>query len=281
MREIVAVICASVLLSSLAVPLRAQQDSCEVLSLCDSRGLACVNPISGGTCELLDNCEKCTQPSSLEILDDIFKSTRAEGGRWFLAEYDFDNRGYNVLHFQGHSPLPLGFSLWGFIDLEGADNTSSDREDISRHFLELDFKRKLWRNLGVVAELNDLQGQDNEIGRFGMFWAPDTNDWSPDSGLWAGKFRLGFKFFPVQTIKNTGQWSFNWNKQFDNICDGRFSAGGFFDLNYNSNNNTTAIVTEHQIRMRVAEGLHLITEFRVNQYLADDFGIAPGVQYRF
>ncbi|MEM7560326.1 MAG: hypothetical protein AAF394_14495, partial [Planctomycetota bacterium] len=125
------------------------------MSRCDSEGWECDNPISGCTsCDVLDICEECAQPSRLEVLDDIFKSTRAEGGRWFLAEYDFDNRGYNVLHFQGHSPLPLGFSLWGFIDLEGADNTSSDREDISRHFLELDFKRKLWRNLGVVAELN-------------------------------------------------------------------------------------------------------------------------------
>ncbi|MFN3191946.1 MAG: hypothetical protein ACE361_15660 [Aureliella sp.] len=214
-------------------------------------------------------------------LDEWFEETRAEGGRWFLAEYDFDNRGYNVLHFQGHSPLPLGFSLWGFIDLEGADNTSSDREDISRHFLELDVKRKLWRNTGVIAELNDLQGQDNEIGRFGCFWFPDLADFGPEEGLFAGKFRLGFKFFPVQTVARTGQWSFNWNKQFDEVWDGRVSAGGFFDLNYNTGNNSTAIVTEHQIRLRVAEGMHLITEFRLNEYLADEFGIAPGIQYRF
>lgn len=216
----------------------------------------------------------------LEQLDRRFEESRDTAGRWFLAEYDFDNRGYNVLHFQGAAPLPLGFSLWGFIDLEGAEGTDTQREDISRHFLELDLKRKVWRNVGAIAELNDLEGQDNEIGRFGVFWAPDTSKLFRSSGWTAGKFRLGFKFFPVQTISNSGQWSFNWNKQFDEILGGRFSTGGFFDLNYKTSGNAT-IVTEHQVRFRVAEGLHLITEFRVNEFLNDDFGIAPGIQYRF
>ncbi|MEM7474923.1 MAG: hypothetical protein AAF483_08020 [Planctomycetota bacterium] len=219
--------------------------------------------------------------SWLQRLDDHFSSTRPEGGRWFLAEYDFDNRGYNVLHFMGNSPLPLGFSLWGFVDLEGAEGTTAEREDISRHFLELDIKRRLWRNTGIIAELNDLQGADNEIGRLGAFWTPETDALSPSSGLWAGQFRLGLKFFPIQTISRTGQWSFNWNKQFASIAAGRVSAGGFFDLNYDTSSSNVTIVTEHQIRLRVAEGLHLITEFRLNEYLIDEFGIAPGVQYRF
>ena len=221
----------------------------------------------------------CRSLGPVDCLDKMFQSTRDIGGRWFLAEYDFDSRGFNVLHMMGHSPLPLGFSVWGFIDLEGAEGNTADREDISRHFLEIDLKRKLWRNLGVIAELNDLQGEDNEIGRLGFFWQPDTSRFSPKAGILAGKFRLGFKCFPLQTLSETSQWSFNWNKQFDSILDSRFSAGGFFDLNHSPSRDV--IVTEHQLRLRVAEGAHLITEFRLNEFLIDDFGIAPGVQYRF
>ncbi|MEO1524171.1 MAG: hypothetical protein AAFX06_01990 [Planctomycetota bacterium] len=215
----------------------------------------------------------------LDRLDELFQASRAEGGRWFLMEYDFDDRGYNTLHFMGHAPLPLGLSLWGFIDLEGAEGFFAEREDISRHFLELDLKRRVWRDIGLVAELNDLEGPNNEIGRFGFFWQPDMSRFSLEEGVWAGKLRFGIKCFPVQTISRTSQWSFNWNKQFDSLLGGRLSAGGFFDLNHSTSRNV--IVTEHQVRFRIAEGMNLITEFRVNEFLADDFGIAPGLQYRF
>ncbi len=218
----------------------------------------------------------------LDQLDNRLAETRDKGKHWFLAEYDFDDRGFNVLHFMGHSPLPLGFSLWGFIDIEGEDFLGEDREDLSRYFLELDLKREIWNGVGVVAEINDLQGPDNAIGRFGVFWKPDTSWLSPTEGPIAGQFRFAIKYFPVETDMQGGQFSFNWNKNFDNIFDGRFSAGGFFDLNYGIGDaRDIRIVTEHQVRFRIAEGLHAITEFRVNEFLADDFGIAPGIQYRF
>lgn len=240
--------------------------------------------LSAGQCGASLDLNDSAQPGDwLRRLEDRIVESRSTGGRWFLSEYDFDNRGFNVLHFMGHSPLPLGFSLWGFIDLEGDDTVGSNREDLARYFLELDLKKSLWKNGGLVAEINDLHGPDNAIGRFGAYWQPNTGYMSPEEGPLSGKFKLGFKVFPLETDGRGGQLSFNWNKQFDGFGDGRLSAGGFFDWNYDVGavGNEARIVTEHQVRFRVLEGLHLITEFRVNEFLQDDFGIAPGVQYRF
>ncbi len=210
------------------------------------------------------------------------KNSRKTGGRWFLGEYDFDNRGYNVLHFMGHSPLPYGFLVWGFIDIEGADLLGANREDLSTYFLEIDVKKSLWERGGVLAELNDLQGDNNAIGRFGFYWNPKLRQ-NKSFGLLVGERRIGFKIFPLETDNRGWQASMNWNKKFDNILGGRLSAGGFVDLNFDAAplSNDLIVVSEHQVRYRILEGLHLITEFRINEFLADDFGIAPGIQYRF
>ena len=219
----------------------------------------------------------------LERLDELAIRSRADGSRWSRIEYDFDDRGFNVLHFMGNSPLPFGFNLWGFIDLEGEDVAGANREDLSRFFLEIDLKKRIWSNGGLIAEYNDLQGDNNAIGRLGFYYQPQLDCLSPTQGWFAGKGLLGFKVFPYETDGYGGQASFHWNKRFEAVLDGRFSAGGFFDLNYNAgaSHDRIILVTEHQVRFRVAEGLHMITEFRVNEFLRDDFGIAPGVQYRF
>lgn len=226
--------------------------------------------------------ENSNKFSLLDRLEAIVKETSKPKGRWFLAEYDFDNRGYNVMHFMGHSPLPFGMSVWGFIDLEGLDQLSANREDIATYFLEIDVKKPLFKSGGLIAEVNDLQGDGNTIGRFGFFLDPSFFKWEAKEGIFAGKGRVGFKVFPLETDGRGWQASMNWNRSFNNILDGRLSAGGFIDLNTSIGpNNDLVVVTEHQIRYRLFEGLHVITEFRVNEFLQDDFGIAPGLQYRF
>ncbi|MEM7311741.1 MAG: hypothetical protein AAF497_01190 [Planctomycetota bacterium] len=231
-----------------------------------------------------------TQPVDLtfierwEELDKNISETRSKSGHWLLGEYDFDSRGFNVLHFMGASAFPGGFRIWGLLDIEGIDHLATQREDLSRYFLEIDIKRALYKNVGVVAELNDLTGDNNAIGRFGFFWTPDTSFLSNFGGWWlTGDFKFGIKAFPYETDGEGGQFSFNWNKNFENILGGRISAGGFFDLNLNAGpmNDSTVIVTEHQIRLRFFDNIHLITEFRWNQFLAADFGVAPGIQYRY
>ena len=188
-----------------------------------------------------------------------------------------------MLHFMGHSPLPFGFSVWGFIDLEGSDALGANREDLATYFLEIDIKKPLGEQGGLIGEFNDLNGDGNAIGRFGFFWNPKFLQREPECGLFAGKGRVGFKFFLLETDRSGFQASMNWNKKFSQILDGRLSAGGFLDLNVDDgpSQDELIIVSEHQIRYRLFEGLHLITEFRLNEFLQNDFGIAPGLQYRF
>lgn len=220
---------------------------------------------------------------NVQSLDEWLAESRSKSPTWFRAEYDFDNRGFNVLHFMGSAPLPLGMSIWGFIDLEGSDLFGTDREETSRYFLEIDLKKKCWNGGGLLFEVNDLQGDGNQIGRFGFYHQPDLSWILPGDGLFAGKRFLQFKVFPVETDRRGWQAAVAWNKNFDSILDGRISTGGFFDLNYNAGlaQDHTIIVSESQIRYRLVEKLHVIVEFRFNEFLQDDFGIAPGIQYRF
>jgi hypothetical protein len=222
-------------------------------------------------------------PTLVQLLDDQATNTRETGSRWFLSEYDFDNRGFNVLHFMGNSPLPYGFNVWGFIDVEGADRIGADREDLSRYFLEFDVTKTIWNDVGIVGEYNDGSGEGNEIGRLGVFFQLTLPVMSPEGGVLAGKGILGLKLFVIESDGHGWQASLNWNKKFDNVMDGRLSAGGFFDINFDTgpNHDKTRIVTEHQVRLRLLDGLHMITEFRLNEFLRNDFGIAPGLQYRF
>ena len=211
--------------------------------------------------------------------DDIAEETKTFGPNFFLGEYQFDSRGFNTIHFMGSAALPYGFNLWGFVDLEGLDDSNARREDIRRVFIELDLKRKIGENWGIIAELNDSHGTNNALGRLGIFVKPSWQ-WLKDNDMF-----LFFKIFGYETDGHGGQASFAWNKKFPCILDGRFSAGGFFDANFNTGagNAQTKIVSDTQIRYRLIDGLHLLMEFRYNQFLGsqNDFGIGSGIQYRF
>ena len=217
-----------------------------------------------------------------DSLDAWAAETRGNGSRWARLEYQFDSRGFNVVHAMGNSPLPGGFHIFTFIDLEGADLSGANREDLSTYFLEIDLRKELFFNSGPIAEHNDFQGDGNAIGRLGYFYQPDANWLQPAEGLFAGNAFLFFKFFPYSLNQGGWQASVAYNKNFDNFLDGRFSMGGFFDMNWDTGHaERDVIVSEHQVRLRVVEGLHLMVEFRLNQFLNDEFGVAPSIQYRF
>lgn len=201
---------------------------------------------------------------------------------WLRGEYDFDSRGFDVVHFMGGKDLGNDFSVWGFVDFEG-DPVAGRHGELNRFFLEVDLKKKLFDTGGLIAEVNDLQGVGNSIGRLGVYWQPELPQWFADDSPLHGPSMFGIKYFPLETDGDGGQFSFNYNKTFANVLDGRFSVGGFFDLNYSAAGSGlyNTIVSEHQVRVRVTDHCHLITEFRWNEFLRDDFGIAPGIQYRF
>ena len=216
-----------------------------------------------------------TTGSIWDVLDANAKESKTFGPRFARFEYALDDRGFNVLHFMGGSELPHGLNIWGFIDIEGTDASGTNREDLSRFFLEIDIKKKLLREFGVIGEVNDLGGDGNTVSRLGFFYLPQRQllkDW---------ELFFFIKYFPYESDGRGSQFSFSWNKKLSGVLDGRLSAGGFFDLNFKGVGDDEIIVQEQQIRFRLWDNLHLMTEFRQNDFLSEEFGVATGLQYRF
>lgn len=200
---------------------------------------------------------------------------------WFTSEYQFDTRGFNTINFTGASDMPLGFSIWGFMDIETADlyGSRSSRKDAEELFLEIDLRRELYKGFGVVAEYNDIEGAGNNIGRLGFNYKPGWK-WLKDNDL-----NLYFKVFPLDTNRRGGQASFSWNKKFPGVLDGRFSMGGFFDTNYDSgpNDDEVNIVSDSQFRYRLLNHIEALVEFRINEFLPanQEHGFGIGLKYSF
>ncbi len=176
-------------------------------------------------------------------------SSQKQRKGWLTAEYQFDTRGFNTINFTGGAKLPYEWNLWGFIDIETADSSHGSRTDAEEFFMEMDLKRELYKGFGLVLEYNDGQRRHDSIGRLGVNYIARW-DWLKEIDL-----SLAFKAFPIETDGHGGQVSFCWDKKFPSILDGRFSMGGFFDLNLNSgtNDNKTNIVSETQFRYKLTD----------------------------
>jgi len=198
---------------------------------------------------------------------------------WMTAEYQFDTRGFNTINFTGGSKLPYGWSLWGFIDIETADSHEGSRADAQKFFTEIDLKKELYKGFGVVLEYNDGEARHNSIGRLGVNYTARW-DWLKKMDL-----NLGFKAFPIETDGHGSQVSFCWEKKFPKFWDGKFSMGGFFDLNFDSgaNDDETNIVSETQARYKLTENLEALIEFRFNGYkvASQEQGLGIGLKYKF
>ena len=214
-----------------------------------------------------------------ESLEEAPETKPAPFGKQKLSlEYTADSRSFNTLNLTGTAPLRYQWNLWGFIDLHSSDGgPSAEPEDSSRYFIELDLKRKLWSAGGVVFELNDATGDNNVLGRAGLFYQ------APWSWLEANSARLFFKAFPYETDGRGWQASFAFSKRFPEIAGDRISIGGFFDANFNSgpNDDDNNIVTETQVRYEISPGINLFAEFRRNEFLADRHGVGMGLQASF
>lgn len=198
---------------------------------------------------------------------------------WMLAEYWFDARGYQTANVTGASRLPAGFNVWGFIDIDSADAPNASRVDKQEFFLEVDLQRPLWNGFGAVAEYNDGEGGSDSAGRFGAFYQPAWNflkQWD----LW-----LYTKAFPVGTNDGTRQVAFAWNWTPHYLLEGRFSTGGFVDVNYaeQADGFRPKAVSEIQLRYRLIGNLNAVLEYRLNKFLTKDqaTGWAVGAQYQF
>ncbi|ODS32265.1 MAG: hypothetical protein SCARUB_02614 [Candidatus Scalindua rubra] len=200
---------------------------------------------------------------------------------WFTAEYQFDTRGFNTINFTGASDMPLGFTIWGFTDIETADihGSRSSRKDAEEFFLEIDLRRELYKGFGVIAEYNDNEGANNNIGRLGFNYKAGWG-WLKDRDI-----SLYFKAFPLETDGHGSQVSFSWNKKFPDTLDGRFSMGGFFDTNFDSGlkDDEINIVSDTQFRYRLINHLEALVEFRFNEFMPanQEHGFGIGLKYRY
>ena len=198
---------------------------------------------------------------------------------WTKLEYQCDTRGFNTLNVEGASPLPEGFEFWGFIDVNSPDAPNSSRTDLKEFFLEADLKHPVWQGLGGIAEYNDGNGSGDSKARFGLYYQPDWA-WLKKQDLW-----LFTKWFPIGTEPAARQGSFAWNWAPKNILWGRFSTGGFYDINFDEKEGHTRpqVVTEVQLRYRIVKNTHLFREAKYNQFLEKDkeTGLGAGLQYYF
>ena len=207
------------------------------------------------------------------------KVEKKDNKGWMTTEYQFDTRGFDTINFTGGANLPLGFTVWGFTDIETPDISGRSRQDAENFFMEIDLRRELYKGFGVVAEYNDGQGTNDNLGRFGLNYIARW-DWLKDIDL-----SLYFKAFPLETDGHGGQVSFSWNKKFPKILDGRFSMGGFFDLNFNSGSKDDEmnVVSDTQFRYRLIDNLEALVEFRFNEYkvASQEHGFGIGLKYKF
>lgn len=198
---------------------------------------------------------------------------------WMTTEYQFDTRGFHTINFTGASRLPIGFSLWGFVDFETADAPGNTDSDLNEFFMELDLKRELWKGFGAVAEYNDAQGRSDNVGRFGLYYA------APWAWLKQLDLTLFTKWFPLGTEPSRRQGSFAWNWAPRYILDGRFSTGGFWDLNFDEKEGRyrPQIVSDVQLRYRLIGNLNALLEYRYSEFFEKDkaAGWGLGFQYRF
>jgi len=220
-----------------------------------------------------------TSVATLQQQANIPKIEKKNRNGWMTAEYQFDTRGFNTINFTGGTKLPYGWSLWGFIDIETADSHEGSRTDAQKFFTEIDLKKELYKGFGVVLEYNDGQNRHDSVSRIGANYIARW-DWLKKMDLF-----LAFKAFPIETDGHGWQGSFCWEKKFPKIFDGRFSMGGFFDINFDSgaNDNETNVVTETQARYKLTEDLEALVEFRFNEYkvASQEHGLGIGLKYKF
>lgn len=188
------------------------------------------------------------------------------------AAYYFDSRGFNTLTLVSSTDgLPLGTSVWGFVDLHSAFD-SADRQDMTRYFAEYRLARALdpdWiggvEGVGLVAEYNDLDGGGNALVRLGASY---RRTWGP----WRTQLRL----FPWESDGDGWQAALSYGL----TLGPRLQLGGFIDYN-RSLDGPDRWVAEPQLTLRLDPRFALLLELRYNGFEPDESGAALGLEVTF
>ncbi len=194
--------------------------------------------------------------------------------------YYWDDRDFTTLNLlTSTTGLPYDFSIWGFIDLHGAHESSST--DLSRYFIEYRLNRKIdaeWiggmDGLGFQAEFNDATGPENNLFRFGLTYRHSLPE------ILGRKGWLQWRGFPYETDGSGQQASLIYFLPLHE----RAWISGFADINFRQSQKD-AWVIEPQLTYKLDDRFSLLLEYRYNEIEKglnlDGEGVAFGLEVSF
>ncbi len=198
-----------------------------------------------------------------------------------IMSYYWDNRDFTTLNLlTSTTGLPYDFSIWGFIDLHGAHESSST--DLSRYFIEYRLNRKIdpdWvggvDGLGFQAEFNDSEFLSNNLFRFGLTYRHSLPE------ILGRKGWLQWRGFPYETDGSGQQASLIYFLPLHE----RAWISGFADINFRESQKDVWVI-EPQLTYKLDDRFSLLMEYRFNGYedlnpTVQGEGVALGMEVSF
>lgn len=233
---------------------------------------------------------RCAGPSQVKIGDEPGRrqhhtkaSTEKPKGMTVQSTFYYDSRNYKSLTIlTSTNRLPLGLTLWGFVDLHGDQGICNKADNFTRYFVEYRLSRALepkWvagiKGLGLQLEYNDLRGGNNSLLRFGPTYK------HPFSLVRGHKGWLQWRFSPVETDGDGGQASLIYFIPLSS----RVLISGFADWNWSSSGPSRWVI-EPQLNYKLNDLFPLAVEFRHNSFeeanpTLNGTGVAFGLTARF
>jgi len=186
--------------------------------------------------------------------------------------------------------LPLRLQYFAFVNLFGPTQASrvGDQELV---FSEQNLRWRLHEEapLDVVAQYVIRSGPDNDVLRLGLRWRFSA---TPVIAQLFDLLHLRYGF-SVYAFETDFQAPALYALQIEHVYKlqvlpehfgDRVYIAGFIDHNIRiggaADVPVSRVVTEHQLGIRVVAGLHIVAEFRFNEYMAQDqVGVGLGLQY--
>ena len=182
--------------------------------------------------------------------------------------------------------LPARLSYFSLTNFNNAD-PSKELSDRFTYYTEQNLRWAMREDLplDLTVQHNLRSGSENDRLRLGVRWRLNsTSAWKEFFESMHLSYSINFHMLQLDH-EDAYVWQMEhvFRKTFPNLSD-RLYLAGFVDHTFNQNlpNSYPAapIVGEAQMGYCLTEGLHLITEYRVNQYRrANTINLAFGVQY--
>ena len=226
-------------------------------------------------------------PQSIFAGDDDGKKTKSNPAPSVIAQYVFDERDFNSLAvYVSTARFPFGFTVWGFTELNGAQEDSANRFDLTRAFSEYRFSHAGLGNLlnisGLIAQIEytDIGPQAGELLRFGIAYRHKLN--IPSAGGLGGLTGwLQWRVHPVETDRDGGQASLIYFIPLHKNAH----INGWLDINY-SKEGSPKWVFGPFLNLKITDRSWFVLRYRFNGFEEaspdlDGTGFAIGIRVDF